>query len=70
MIEAYLTYWNIPDTSEVYQEYFAHALRQVRNLRNAACHFTGQWWDGDEYDKHLKYAQALAVAVGDDTGQD
>lgn len=65
IIQAYLTYWKIDDSSEVYYEYFAHALEQTRKLRNAVSHFVGQWWDGDEYDEHLKYAQALAVAVGD-----
>ncbi|KAK7914163.1 hypothetical protein PG985_011866 [Apiospora marii] len=64
-IPFYLPYWNIPDTSELYYEYFEHGLQQVRKLRNAVSHFRGQWWDGDEYDEHLKYAQVLAVAVGD-----
>ncbi|KAK8072741.1 hypothetical protein PG996_006089 [Apiospora saccharicola] len=64
-IPYYLAYWNIQDTTEIYEEYFAHALQQVRKLRNAVSHFSGQYWDGDEYDEHLQYAQALAVAVGD-----
>ncbi|KAK8016665.1 hypothetical protein PG993_014854 [Apiospora rasikravindrae] len=64
-IESILGYWDIPDTLEIYYAYFAHALRKARLLRNAVSHFRGQWWDGDEYDEHLKFSHALAVAVGD-----
>ncbi|KAK8061858.1 hypothetical protein PG994_008224 [Apiospora phragmitis] len=62
----YFLQWPIAPKGSFYSDdYVASALKKTRCLRNACSHFQGQNLNASDFDRYVKYAQTLAVAVDD-----
>ncbi|KAK8072742.1 hypothetical protein PG996_006090 [Apiospora saccharicola] len=67
MTEEYIGRWNHDHTPPGVTFLSATpALRCVKDLRNAVCHFRPVDWSIKDYDRLLQYAQAVAVALNDE----
>ncbi|KAK8122708.1 hypothetical protein PG984_011378 [Apiospora sp. TS-2023a] len=67
MIEEYIGRWNHDHTPPGVTFLSATpALRCVKHLRNAVCHFRPVDWNIKDYDRLLQYSQSVAVALNDE----